>query len=120
VVTQLRFSNPANDPLANGAAQGRAAPAGGKVGYIVDLDMRLADVISTADEAVQTARRLERRLTDSFGKEYRVTMTTEPVGAQAAGELKGTLSDLVSEAAVNGAARQDAFRAAYRIEKVGQ
>jgi len=125
LITEWSFSNIANDPIANRAAAAKAAargaPAGEKISYAIDLDMRLAEVISTAEEAVQTARRLEKRLTDNFGSGFKVTMTTEPVGAQAAAELKGTFSDAGSEtSSASGTLRHDAFRAAYRIEKVAK
>jgi hypothetical protein len=49
--------------------------------YVVAVRMRLADVIVKADEAVQIARKLGQRLTDVFGKDYKVEMVAEPATA---------------------------------------
>jgi hypothetical protein len=100
-------------PAASGAkpAAGSKPPA-----YILDLSLRLAPVVASADEAVQTARNIEDRLTSTFGNEFRVELTVSPVGAQAETALAGGLSD--SEADLADTSRAESFYASYRIEKV--
>jgi hypothetical protein len=103
-----------------GAAQpGRPAPPKG--GYVVNVRMRLANVIIKADEAVQTSRKLLQRLTNAMGKDYKVEMTAEPVtttGDQHEGMtgnlLGGRLGDAARPAAV---ATADRFYTAFRISK---
>jgi len=97
-------------------APAAAAPAGGKPAeYTVEVELKLASVITKADEAVQTARRIERRLKANFDKGFTVTMTKEPVGAQAAASLSGGFGG--SEVAESGVPFQESFHAAFRIEK---
>ena len=116
VVLDMKFINNG----VGGAQQAGARPAvGPKVAYAVDIGLRLAAVISKADEAVQTARRIEKRLKDRFGKDYNVTMTTEPVGAQAQEQLSGGFggNEMQVASRSGGGASPEAFRAAYRIER---
>lgn len=81
----------------------------------LDVNLRLADVISTADEAVQTARRLERRLNQNFTPGYKVAMTEEPVGAQTSQQLTGGFGTGEME---GGAGQPESFFASFHIEKV--
>ncbi len=88
----------------------------------VKVDLRLASVISTADEAVQVARRLEQRLNAQFAPDYKVTMTSEPVGAQAAEGLSGSLTGAASSetnVSEDSSATGESFYAAFTMEKVG-
>jgi hypothetical protein len=115
VVLGLKFE-PAKG--AAGAKPGGAKPPADA--FSLDVDMRLAKVISTADEAVQTARRIEQRLNQSFGKSYRVAMTTTPVGAQASKALTGGFTGAQSgevATASEGAPSQEAFFAGFHIER---
>jgi hypothetical protein len=94
-------------------------------GYGLNLRMRLANVITTADEAVQASRRMQQRLADSFGKEYAITMTKEPVAAQAAqalmGGLFGTANSEVSASSTGTSARSDEpFYIEFSILKGGK
>jgi hypothetical protein len=91
VVLSLTYST-----LAAGGSGGRQpanprAQANAKNPQQLKLAMRLANVISTADEAVQASRRLEQRLVAEMGKDYTVKMTREPVAAQATEALTGGL-----------------------------
>jgi hypothetical protein len=100
-------------PAAGGA---NVAATGAKPAeYTVEVELKLASVITRADEAVQTARRIERRLKANFDKGYTVTMTKEPVGAQASASLSGGFGG--SEISEAGTPFQEAFHAAFRIEK---
>lgn len=74
VVMSLSFGPPAT-------ANGQKVSRGKGSGYVLDVRMRLADVITKADEAVQTARKLSQRLTDAMGKDFKVEMTAEPATA---------------------------------------
>lgn len=86
IVMDLKFS-------AGGAPTGRAGATAARTtdSYALNLRMRLASVIATAEEAVQASKRLEQRLIDSFGKDYTIAMTKEPVAAQASEALTGGL-----------------------------
>lgn len=110
VVMNIDLSNGAVMSSAAGSGQnGPAAPM-----LSVDIEMQLADVIATAEEAVQTAQRLEQRLVAGFGAPYVVTMTREPVGAQASEELAGGLGR--AEVVVDDFSRER-FAVAFRIER---
>lgn len=119
VVMRLSFVNGSGGPQQrNTGAQQRNAGSG-KAAYAVTLDLRLASVITTADEAVRTARGLERKLRTHFEKDYTVTMTTEPVGAQAVAALSGGFGNTGSEVSAGASTTfQEPFRASYLIEKV--
>ena len=104
----LDFSFKASSPSPTG--KGAATPQS------LEVSMRLAKTIANAEEAVQTARRLNQRLTASFGPDYKVTMTKEPVGAQAAQELSGGIGRGSELGAASAAA--EVFYASYRVEKV--
>jgi len=111
IVMDFRFDNIA------GSATGPAA-ASNKIAYAVAINLRLSPVITKADEAVQTARRIERRLKTNFEKGYNVVMTLEPVGAQAAKQVTGGFSAAPDEAQIGQGGNQvEAFRAGYRIER---
>ncbi len=86
-----------------------------KAAYGMEIQVNLASVITRAEEAVQTARRIEGRLRDKFGAGYTITMTTEPVGAQAEESLAGGFGTSESQSLTQ---TVDAFRAAYRIERI--
>ncbi|MGE3474403.1 MAG: hypothetical protein AB7H70_01215 [Rhodospirillaceae bacterium] len=111
VVLSLSFDN-----IASKAAQGaaaRGAPAS-TAAYALAVDLRLADVVASADEAVQTSRSIEQRLRTAFGSGYTIAVTKEPVGAQAAEELSGGLA----AAETSTFSARERFYAGYRIEKV--
>jgi hypothetical protein len=94
--------------------------SGAKAGLSIAFNMRLADVIRRADEAVKTARDLNDRLVASFGKGYTVKMTKEPVAAQATESLAGSL--LTSEANAASASRapsEEHFFVEFLITKAG-
>lgn len=110
VVLSLTFANAIAPPPSGGRG---GAPVS-NVAYTLSVDLRLADVIATADEAVQTARAIEQRLRTAFGSGYTIAVTKEPVGAQAAEELSGGLAG----AEVAGIGARERFFAGYRIEKV--
>jgi hypothetical protein len=99
-------------------AQARGTAAASTAAYSLTVDLRLADVIASADEAVQTARSIEQRLRTAFGSSYTIAVTKEPVGAQAVEELSGGLARAEAEAAGIGA--RERFYAGYRIDKVGK
>ena len=88
--------------------------------YALTLSMRLAKVISTADEAVQAARRLEQRLVQSFGKDFQVVMTREPVGAQTSESLTGSLVSSENSAAGVSARTDEPFFVEFTITHGGQ
>ncbi|MBY0511322.1 MAG: hypothetical protein K2P94_14360 [Rhodospirillaceae bacterium] len=115
VILDFKFTKAQNSP-----AGARAPGAKGSIVYTVDIQTRLASVISTADEAVRTARKVEQRLKDSLGKDYAVTMTVEPVGAQAQKQLSGGFGEGSSEVATSTTVVfKETFTAGYRIERVG-
>jgi hypothetical protein len=121
VVLDFRFLNgayvvPPAQPSAQPNARGPAA--GGKPEYSFTVRMQLASVVATAEEAVKVSRALERRLVASFGKEYTVQMTLEPVAAQASKALKGGLYDGAGGADTG--RQDDPFYTAFQIAKVGQ
>ncbi len=93
------------------STEARSAAAGkaGAGGYSMTLAMRLASVVSTADEAVKAAARLEKRFGEVFGKEFAVKMTKEPVAAQAATALAGGLfkESTEGEVSTSGSSRTD-------------
>jgi hypothetical protein len=99
------------------ASAGRGAPSTPTTAYALDLTMRLARVITTAGEAVQTARRLNQHLIESFGSGFKVTMTAEPVGGDADKDLTGGFGGLST--GVPQVRQAEQFFATYRIEKVG-
>ena len=114
VVLSLKFDS--SGQIANSTAPVVARPAAGpasKVIYAVAIDVRLASVIAKADEAVQTARRIERNLGVKFGKDFKIIMTVEPVGAQA----EKTLSGGLGAGEVGDVRATEAFKASYRIER---
>lgn len=85
--------------------------------YVMEIRTRLADVITTAEEAVEVSNNIRDRLQDVFGDTHEVEMTTEPVAAQSADTLTGDLS--VSEVAADTTERStESFYAEYRIAKV--
>lgn len=88
VVLSLEVFNGSAGELTGDAARNAASGGAGRA-LAVNIQTRLADIISTADEALQTARRLERRLQETFGSEFTVTMTRTPVAAQAEDQIQG-------------------------------
>lgn len=113
IVLALRVTNGSSSVQQNGTATSQLS---------VEIDLRLSEVIANADEATQTARRLEQRLSANFMPEFTVTMTKEPVAAQAEEAFSGGLSAAQSEAAIAGRASiaaPETFYANFSIEKVG-
>ncbi len=85
----------------------------------LEVTMRLSDVITSAQEAVQTSRRLNQSLMTAFGAGYKVTTTLEPVGAQASktftGGFGGAGGAQGETAALSGG--KETFLAGYKVEK---
>lgn len=111
------------DIVNNTSPQSGAAGRGGGAGQpavLMKLNLRLSSVVTTADEAVQVARRLEQRMRAQFAPEYAVTMTREPVGAQAEEALTGSLSgDQGSEVGTSSTGQaNENFFTAFDIAKV--
>jgi hypothetical protein len=118
VVMRISFTNGVDPTQAARAAQARNAPAGPKIAYSLSMDLKLDEVIATADEAVQTSRAIEQRLRTAFGSGYMITTTREPVGAQAEEDLTGGLGKTEAEGA--GLGIRETFFAAFKIDKVGK
>ena len=121
IVLDFKFGPPKGAaPGANGGRPVAKAQAGT---FAVDVDMRLAKVVSTADEAVQVARRIEQRLNQKFGKSYAVVMTTSPVSAQASKSLTGGLSGgaqgEIAAAGSTAPGSKELFYASYHVERTG-
>tara|TARA_R110000868_G_scaffold53617_3_gene167998 strand:- start:2389 stop:4005 length:1617 start_codon:yes stop_codon:yes gene_type:complete len=91
----------------------------------INIETRLAEVISNADEAVQTARKIERDLKETFGNNFEVTMTKSPVAAQAADQLQGGFSGAQEGVGqgqsmlASGVTTRESFFAAYTIGRNG-
>lgn len=116
VVLGLTFMSNAGG---EGGARNRRG-GGGNAVYTVDVRMKLDDIISTADEAVQIAAALEGRLKESFQEGYEVEMTVEPVTAQSEEGLSGgLLGDEEGEGGSN-ARSDESFYTEFRIARVGQ
>ncbi len=81
-----------------------------------DIKLRLDSVIATADEAVQTTRRLQQRLAANFAPDFKVTLTREPVAAQAKETLSGGVGANDSEVNVSEVTAEQFF-ADFRVEK---
>lgn len=96
------------------------APAAEKSEYVVVASVQLPSVVVTADEAVAVTRRLEGRLNDSFGKDYRVELTVAPLAAQATEKFSGGLADSLLDAVGASARSDEPFRAEFRISKVAR
>lgn len=107
IVLNLEVLRATATPTTGGAPPGVA-------GLSVEIELRLADIIATADEAVQTARRLQQRLNKQFAQGYTVTMTKEPVSAQSSEELNGSL-DSATEAGTAAVSSREAFYAGFKI-----
>ncbi len=89
--------------------------------YTVDVRMKLDDLITTADEAVQVASALEARLKQNFNEGFQVEMTVEPVAAQSAEGFSGGLLDAEASAGAAQTSRsEEAFYTEFRIARVGQ
>ena len=90
--------------------------------YTVDVRMKLDDLITTADEAVQVASALEARLKQNFNEGFQVEMTVEPVAAQSEEGFSGGLLDAEASAgaAQQGGRTEEAFYTEFRIARVGQ
>jgi len=117
VVLGLTFTNGAQ--IAAGAKPAaRGAAPGAKVDYTLSIDLKLNEVIATADEAVQTSRALEQRLRAAFGSNYIITTTREPVGAQAESDLSGGLGG--AEAAAIGVGARETFHAGFKIDRIAK
>lgn len=119
VVLELLFST---EGTANTGGRNRSA-ARGAATYIVDVRMRLDDVITTADEAVQVAASLEERLIENFEDGFEVEMTVEPVAAQAEEGFSGGLFDDEgggSSASGTAGRADEPFYTEFRIARVGQ
>lgn len=117
IVTTLSLDSTVLTQQPKVAAPGAAAAE--KSEYVLVASMQLPRVVVTADEAVAVTRRLETRLNESFGKDYRVQLTVAPLAAQATQKFTGGLSD--SEIGDAAASRSDEpFRAEFRISKVAR
>jgi len=117
VVLGAKFiaGNDPNAPPQPGAAAGKSA-------YTISVSMRLADVITRADEAVQVARRLQDRLNAGFGKGHTVKMTKEPVAAQASQAMTASLFSTEANAADSSqgaVSRDEHFFVEFQITKAG-
>ncbi len=102
---------------------GRRAQQAGNSEYIMDVRMKLDDIIATADEAVEVAANLETRIREQFAEGFEVEMTVEPVAAQSSEGFSGGL--FVEEGAtagqVNDSGRSDEpFYTEFRIARVGR
>ncbi|TAK99534.1 MAG: hypothetical protein EPO08_16025 [Rhodospirillaceae bacterium] len=119
VVLSAKFSTGGADPNAPPQPGGAAS----KSAYTIDVNMRLADVITRADEAVQVARRLEARLNAGFGKGHTVKMTKEPVAAQASQALTGNLfsseANATDSSSQGNVSRDEHFFVEFQITKAG-
>src|SRR5262249_5015918 len=113
VVLKLSFTGP-------GAGPPGAPRAGGANSYTFEVRMRLADVIVKADEAVQVSRKLLQRMSDAFGKSYKVEMVAEPAAAQAGAAFTGSLGGLAEAAGPSAPVGKDHFYTEFRVSKVGQ
>jgi hypothetical protein len=114
VVMTLKFT------VGSDAAPGPAsAAAAERPEYVLTAKMQLAKVVTTADEAVNVARRLESRLNSSFSKGFKVQMSTSPIAKGGAAEFKGgalstgETSDMALHA-------DEPFFTEFRIAKVGK
>lgn len=117
VILDLIFTT--DQPAAAGG-RGRSA-ARGAASYTVDVRMKLDEVITTADEAVQIASSLEERLKENFSDGFDVEMTVEPVAAQSEDGLSGGLFEDEDGGAGSAAVRADEpFYTEFRIARVGQ
>jgi hypothetical protein len=121
VVVDFKFVNGADGIGQQNTGPGARAAAQ-KADYTVTVRLKLAEVITKADEAVATARRIETRLNSAFGNGYTVQMTVEPLATQSAPDSRGGLTTLVSTAGESQqAARSDEpFFTEFRITKVAR
>jgi hypothetical protein len=108
--------------IVNGSDAGGDRPAAAirgaeKFDYAVVMRMKLAPVITKADEAITTARKIEARLNAVFNKGYTVKMTLEPVAATAANDSRGGLDAAATQA--QDSKIENAFYTEFRIAKVG-
>ena len=109
------------DASAQGGPRGRGG--GGSATYIFDVRMKLDDIISTADEAVEVAAALETRLKENFAEGFEVEMTVEPVAAQSQEGFSGGL--MVEEGGAAGQVDQsgrsdEPFYTEFRIARVAR
>lgn len=111
VVLNLNVLSPAS------AVRSPGAPA--PTGLTININTRLADVVTKAEEAAKIAVMLERRLVERFGQGYRVRMTKEPVSAQASEELSGGLESS-ADATTAEVVRDERFFADYEIIQGGR
>ena len=115
VVMGLKVNGP--DTASGAAAGGRNT--GPAALYTISVGMRLADVITRAEEAVQVSRRIEARLNTAFGKGHTVKMTREPVAAQASVALTGNLfsseANATESVAQPGSGRDEHFFIEFQI-----
>lgn len=82
---------------------------------VAEIELRLDSIIATAEEAVQTTRRLNQRFNANFAPDYKVSLTREPVAAQANQTLSGGVGSAESEVDVSTAGAEEFF-ASFRIE----
>jgi len=107
-----------------GSGSALATTTGARVGnggYVVNIRMRLADVIVKAEEAVQISRKLLQRVTDAFGKGYKVEMVAEPAATQSGSSVTGNLLGGPTESS-NGAqpgSSKEYFYTEFKITKGG-
>ncbi len=90
VVLDFKFALATGTPSGGARSPAPAGKANDSL-YSVSLKMRLADIVTNADEAVQASRRVQQRLSTNFGKDFVVVMTKEPVAAQSSDALTGGL-----------------------------
>ncbi|MCB2108601.1 MAG: hypothetical protein KDE14_12920 [Rhodobacteraceae bacterium] len=91
----------------------------GATGYTITINLRLAPVITSANEAVTVTRQIRQRLVDQFNKGYQVELSKEPVAAQAASNLSGGLFDsaAITDAEGNAIRSDEPFYAEFVITR---
>lgn len=123
VVLDVKFLTGSDAKPAGKAGASPPGSANNAGAHNLALRMRLAREITSADDAVKAAARLMKRLTDVLGKEYSVTMTKEPVVAQASQVLTGGLfqggGTAEGEQGAASIRSDEPFYVEYLISKVG-
>jgi hypothetical protein len=107
-VLNMNFSGPGVGPPG-------APRAGSPNGYVLNVRMRLADVIVKQDKALAVSRKMLQRITEAFGKSYKIETISEPASGQAGLAFTGSLGSEVAAAATG----KDHFYTEIRITKVG-
>lgn len=112
VLMDFKFNVAGTTPAAGAAAAEKAE-------YVVTTRLKLASVVTTADEAVSVARKLEGRLNASFGKGFKVQMTREPANSETKESSSGGLFGQERTAGSQAVRSDEAFYTEFRIAKVG-